>query len=427
MNAFQFKALKKGISTGAGWLVGSGVLAIATLTGGWWYLSQMQSSSEAIAVQVMTVERDTVEVTLNASGIVRLLGQQTLTSPVEGAVEQVLVQAGDRVQAGDVLITLRNPERQTALLEQQLEIDRQLVEVERAQQRIREAQEQLQADREDLDDRREFAAEGIIPGRDVISQENQVRTAEANLRTAESEAANAQLQLESLQLERQRLQQELDNTVIIAPITGVILGVDVRNGDGIELRTELLTLGDPRQELVSLQLSTLDAAQVEVGQQARVSVIGPDPEIFLGEVVSLYPQAVPPPEGSSDQSNRAIVPTIVQLQEPTRTLIPGSQVNVEIVQEQREDVVMIGVDVIQGNEADPFVWVLDGEQRAQQQPIALGLEGLVTVEVMSGLEAGDQIILPAPGLELEPGLPVDVETTIEQDGDRSDNTSESDR
>lgn len=401
---------RKEFKTGLWWLAGSGVLVLVSLVGwlgvGVWF----NRPPAAVPVRLVTVERDTVETTINASGTVQLNGQQTLKSPAEGAVEEVLVRLGDRVSQGQVLLTLRNPERQTALANQHLRIAQQEVTLSRYRQQIVEAQEQLVLEQERLDSLTALADVGAIPQTQVQDQETTVRNTLVNLRTAETDTRNATLELESLRLESRRIQRQLQDTVIAAPITGIILGVNVEDGDGVELRTELLTLGDPSQELVQLQLSTLDASQVRLNQLARVSVIGPNPEIFTGRVQSLYPQAIIPSATNATGSNpseQAIVPTTIRLDRPTRTLIPGGQVNVEIILEQRQNVVALAIEAIQ-REDEPFVWVRDAEGNAQRQPIELGLEGLTEIEITDGLEVGESVILPPPGISLTSGMPTTV-------------------
>lgn len=394
--------------TGIGWVAGSGILALASL-GGWaLYGVMLNRVPEAIAVRLQTVERGTVETVINESGTMELGGQQTLVSPAEGAVERVLVQAGDRVTAGQVLITLRNPERQTALLDQQVQIRQQQVALAQNQAQIAEAQAQLITDQQRLQNLNQLAEAGAFSRDQAQAQETQVRTTQRTLRDAMAAVQTATLEIQKLQLQRQRTQQELQGTIITAPIDGLILGVDVNAGDGVDRRTALLTLGNPAQELVKLKLSTLNAAQVQLNQVARVSVIGPDSTVFTGRVRALYPRAIASDDsgGSSQASGQVTVPTTVRLDRPTQTLIPGSQVNVEIVLQQRQNVVVLDVETIQQDGAKPFVWLVDEASTVRQQPVTLGLEGLTRVEVTAGLEVGDHIAVPTPDLTLMPGMQI---------------------
>ncbi|HEY9748816.1 MAG TPA: efflux RND transporter periplasmic adaptor subunit [Allocoleopsis sp.] len=402
------KELKRGIR----WLAYSGVLTLVSV-GGWLAYSQWSQAAKPIAAPIVTVERDTIETTINESGTVELREQQTLKSPTEGAVDQVLVQPGDTVKAGQTLVVLRYPERQTALANQQVKIQKQALTLERDRQKILELQEQLADEEREQQKLENLSKQGALAQQRVQEQVTKVRELRTNLRNTESNVRTGTLELESLQLEKQRIQQQLRDTVVTAPIDGLILDVKVKDGDGVEVRTDLLTLGDPSQELVTLQLSTLNAARVKVNQPARITVIGPDKQAYTGRVQSLYPQAIAPEtqgqnsrSGGSSQSSQATVPATVRLDRPTRSLIPGSQVNVELVIEQRPDVVALNTEAIQRTGATPFVWVQDDAGKAEKRSVSLGLEGLVTVEVKSGLQPGEKVILPPPESPLQPGMKV---------------------
>lgn len=375
------------------------------------YLLVANRSPDPIEVSTLTVERGTVETTVNESGVVMLRNQQTLTSPTEGGVDQVFVQSGDRVEAGQVLLTLRYPERQTALAEQQVKIQQQQRLLERYQRQIAEYQEQLQADEQELQELTDGAEEGAIARQQVYEQEDKIREVRLSLQDAQTDARTTALELETLQLEGQRIQQELNDSIITSPMDGVVLGVDVKNGDGVEFRTNLVTIGDPSQVFVKLELPTLTASQVNVNQPVRVSVIGPNAQTFTGRIQSLYPMAALPADGtgqdSSGDSEQPTVPAMVRLDTPTQTLIPGSRVNVEIVLEQRQNVVALNTEAIQRSESTPFVWVKDEQGTAEKRAIDLGLEGLTRVEVTSGLQPGEQVILPSGESPLEPGTPVE--------------------
>jgi HlyD family secretion protein len=395
---------------GTQWLIAAGAIALVGTGSTVAYMLWADRFTAPLAVRVVTVSRGTVDDTLNESGIVELGDQQTLKSPAEGAVDRVLAQSGDRVKAGQLLAVLRTPERQTATAEQQLRIEQQQTTLERSRQQIAEAEEQLAAYRENLTLLQQLLREGAVARTEVRDQEEQIRLTEANLQEAKAETNKARLELERLKVENREIQQQIRETQVTAPTDGIVLQVNINDGDGVQLRTELLTLGNPKQELVRLQLSTLNAARVKVGLLARVSAIGPDPQVFIGRIVSIAPMATTAQKednaGDSEQSNQSVVPTVVRLDQAAHRLIPGSQVNVEIVLESQPNVIILGTEAIQYTAAAPFVWVLDEQGRAQQRPVELGLEGLVTVEVEKGLRVGERVILPPSDQPLTPGTPV---------------------
>ncbi len=336
---------------------------------------------------------------------------------------------------------LQNP------VSKQLGIRKQELILVRSRQKVGEAQENLKAIQQELQQDEALAKRGFISGDELQQQKDKVREAESKLRDvvsavttdtvelqrlqaeqqpqdlqdkvmqaqfdlqqARSEVNTNSRELQRLQVEQQSIQQQLQNNVVTAPIAGKVLDLKVKDGDGVKPGDILLALGNPAQELVSLQLSTLNAAKVQVNQKARIKVIGPNAQPFTGRVISLYPQAIAS-DNNNDQSSRGQsgqvkVPATVQLDQPSGTLIPGSQVSVEIIQEQRQNVVALDLAAIVRSRSSPFVWIRDSQGKAQKRPVTLGLEGVTTVEVKSGLRPGEQVILPPPETPIQSGVPV---------------------
>lgn len=334
-----------------------------------------------------------------------------------------------------------------APVSQQFLIRKQELIVERSRQKVAEAQEKLEAQKQKLQQLEVLAQKGFIPGNELQEQKEQVRNAEfavrdtltvVNTETIELERlqaeekrptqlqdklldAQAQLQearaetntntqeLERLQVEQESIQEQLQNNIVTAPIPGKVLDLQVKNGDGVKTGDVLLTVGNPAQELVKLQLSTLDAGKVQVNQKARIKVIGPDAPLFNGRVQSIYPQAIASDDSQSSfrgQSAQAKVPAVVKLDAPTGVLIPGSQVSVEIIHDQRQNVLVVDPLAIDRSESPPMIWIRDDYGKAQKRSVVLGLEGATSVEVKSGLRSGDRVIIPPPDTSLKPGMPV---------------------
>ncbi|MEB3273817.1 MAG: hypothetical protein VKJ85_08535 [Prochlorothrix sp.] len=161
------------------------------------------------------------------------------------------------------------------------------------------------------------------------------------------------------------------------------------------LESDLVTVGNPDQEVVQLNLSLLSAPKVKLGQEARVTVIGPNPEIYTGELVELSRIVGASTSSRGRDSGQLQISAQVRLSEPSRTLIPGTLVNVELILNQATDVVQIPLEAVQDREGDPFVWVVNAQDQAERRSIELGLEGLTMVEVTEGLAADEILILEA--------------------------------
>lgn len=337
-----------------------------------------------------------------------------------------------------------------------LEIQKRELILANNRKKVVETEEDLTAAERKLTNTKLLFEKGYIPGNNVQDQEDLVRKAKALLReaqfqikndlldltslqnklrgkenelqkdviNAESQLLEAQLNvstnsrgLKSLQLDYREKEQKLKNNIVTASIDGNVLDIKVKNGDGVKRSDELLTLGDPSQERVKLQLSTINAAKVRPKQSVRISIIGPNPKQFSGKVDSLYILAKSGDSKGNDDSNQGSQPTVpatVRLDAPTRTLIPGSQVNVEIILQQRQKVVVLNTEVIVRSESKPFVWIRDSQGKAQKRSVTLGLEGLTQVEITSGLRPGDSVVIPPSEPSLKPGTPIQEEKTTKK-------------
>lgn len=238
--------MAKRFKTGVKWLIWSAVITLAGGGGIFAYTWYQNRPPEPVSVRIMTVETGTIEDTINESGTVELGNQQTLKSPSDGAVDKILVEPGDRIELGQPLIILRNPEGETILAKQKLEIQKQKLTIENNVQKIAEASEKLKIAQQAFNEfvsqqnpqlleleKRELtlannrkkaveaaenlaAAErklrelqallqrGFIAGNEVRSQEDLVRNAQATLREAKFTVSSDIVDIQSLQLQRQQ-------------------------------------------------------------------------------------------------------------------------------------------------------------------------------------------------------------------------------
>jgi HlyD family secretion protein len=338
--------------------------------------------------------------------------------------------------------------------EQRIKIQQAQAKLERQKEKLLEIQEEIDALEVDLNKSNLLLDRGFIAETELDGKKSVIRQREANLRDEKITLKNNIFELETYQNEfldiplpgsrileaevvlqqvQSELQQSLSelqrlkvvykeeesnlqNNLVTSPLDGVVLNINIKPGDGINRESDLITIGDPNQELVKLQLSTLNAAQVKPNQVARITIIGPDSKPFSGRVEQVNRQAVSENTNSSQSSSsgQVTVPATVRLDQPTRVLIPGGQVSVEIILEQQKDVIAINTELIQSEGKSSFVWKLDANNQVQKQPVTLGLKDLIKVEIKSGLKVGDTLVIPPADIPLEPGMVI-VEEEKEKD------------
>lgn len=397
------------------WLVGSGLLCV-TLMGGWvGYKKYFQQTPQPLAVNLHLVKKGTVETTVTASGTVELGGQQTLRAPKEVTVEQVRVTEGDRVYRGQTLIVLRDRAVMESYQEQLLENAKAQLDLDRRREQVIEAKVQLKAKEARYREFQQWQEKGVISRTELRTDQDNYQQARSQLRDARLEQEKAELDVRNGQEKLKRLQQQLSDRLVNSPTNGIVLKVYVKNGDGTKTESNLLTLGDPTKEIIRVQLTTLNALQVKINQTAKISIIGPKSQTFTGRVISLSPQATVPntnantPNSSENASSSGAptkVDTQILLEQPTNTLIPGSLVSVEIVTARQQNIIAIPPEAVQRTETQPFVWMQDSQGKAKKQAITLGLQGLQKVEVTSGLQAGDKLVIAPPDIPITPDTPL---------------------
>lgn len=383
------------------WIARLAVLVAVSLGGLLLYKHLLTSISEPLAVRLIEVSKGTVEDIINESGTVELAEQQPLKAAVEGTVAQVLVKAGDRLKAGQQLVRLAGSQQENSWNEYQLKLQEANLDIESSLQKVASEQAALVVVQKKLQADRKLFERGFISQDELQNQIDRLTNAQATLAEAKQAVYRARLQLQLLKLQGQELQKQLNQNVVVAPGDSEVLEVSVQKGDVVERGDTLLTIGNPQQELVKLELSILNARKVQIGLPARIGVIGTLPETFTGHVESLSLIAK-----KADSVNQATVSAVVKLDQPSDKLIPGSQVSVDIILAQHQDVLTLPTQTIQRTPEGAFVWLQDEEGKAQKQTVTLGMEGITTIVVESGLQAGDRVILPLENSPLKPGMAV---------------------
>ncbi|MEB3232584.1 MAG: HlyD family efflux transporter periplasmic adaptor subunit, partial [Leptolyngbyaceae bacterium] len=328
--------------------------------------------------------------------------QQVIQSAAEGRVDQVFVAVGDRVTPGQPLLLLQDDTWETKQLDHDLEMQQQEVDMMLQQQAIATAEVNLEDAKATLSEDEALFDQGYIARDSLEESRRGVREAETLLQNERLKLQQTTLALQRLQLAAQTLEQEQRDKQVLAPEQAIILDVLVQRGSVVEIGTDLMVLGDPSRELVYLQLPPLRAQQVQPLQPARIQPIGPEAVTYPGTVLNVARLA-----GSGEDSEQTSLSVVVELDTPSRTLIPGTQVSVDIIPEQRIDVVKVEAGAVQQGEDGFFVWILGTANTAQKQPITVGLEGLTEVEVVQGLAEGDRVIV-RPEQPLSEGMTVEV-------------------
>lgn len=389
--------------TGTRWIVASGAVVLLGLGGWLGYRAWQTNQVVPPVVATASVNRQTLEDLITAAGVMSLGNQQSLKSPGEFTVESVLVQERQRVSRGTTLLRLRGRPLDQQLAEQQLQAELDQLQYQRAQEVLQERQRDVQRAEAELAESKSLLDRGFISEDDYNRDRNALETAQSALREAQLSLQQAEVAIQKTQVALSNIQAQLADMTIVAPFDAVVLDIKVADGQGILSDTTLITLGDPNREVVVFDLMPLDASRVSVNMPVRISLIGPNANTLPGRVISIAPQAVSSGDaGENGDPAQAKVRAIAQLDQPSGTLIPGSQVSVEVIAVQRSEVVAIPLTALQQDEDTPYVWVV-ANNIVEKRPVVTGLMTVDAVEITSGLRDTDTI-LPNPDPSLTEGM-----------------------
>lgn len=391
---FEDEPIETKQTGGLRWILASGLLVIVAL-GGWWGVTTWQRRTvEPVMVTTASPVRQTLENQVNASGVVTLGNQQTLSAPDDVTVEAVLVTERQTVAAGDVLLRLRDRALEQQLDEKMIQETILQLDDQRQQEILQERQREVQRAEERLAESQELATEGYIPEDELEEDRNALERAQSEFRAAQVDLKKKALERRQNQAAIASIRARMADNNIVAPFDAVVLNINVASGDGVPREADLLTIGDPSQEMVQFDLITLDAGKVSVNMPVRISMIGPNPQKYPGRLVSIAPQAVS--ADGNNNSGQASVQAVARLNQPSGVLIPGSSVNVEVILEQQEDTLAVPLGTVQSEKDSTYIWVVDADGNAQKREVTTGMETLDAIEIASGLAETDQIIINFP-------------------------------
>ena len=296
--------------------------------------------------RVAEVRRGTVQATIRTIGRVQSARVLGVGSPVSAPVTLVAVRPGDRVERGDILVEL-----DPAGVEHDLARARAALEA--AELRLTAAQ---------------LAARDGGPG------------ALAGLYTAGQEVQAARNAL--AQAEEQRRA-----TLIVAPIPGTVVSVNVRERQGYGAGGEAVVLND----LTSLQIAA-EIDEVDLSAVARSRAVTATLDAYPGRELPARLGTIAP--AATQRQGSTIYPATVEFERPADLDIrPGMSANVAFVTASAADTLVIPAAAVRRIGERRFVQVVRAGG-AEQVEVKTGLEGDGQVEVLEGLRAGDVVILP---------------------------------
>jgi RND family efflux transporter MFP subunit len=345
------------------------------------------------SVAVVKATRENLSSTLTLTAEFEPFQEVDVMAKVSGYIRQIKVDIGDRVREGQILANLEIPEMQDDLT--------------RASATVEEANAELGTSRDEL--QRAQAAHdmahlsytrildvsrrepGLVPQQEVDEVHSRDLVAEAQVSAAKSHIASCEQRIHVSQAEQARFKTMYQYAVITAPFTGVVTKRYANTGSLIQAGTASQTQAMP---VIRLSENGLLRLALPVPESAVPMIrLGGPVSVKVSSLNRTFPGRVARFEDRVDQSTRTMK-TEIDVPNPSLLLVPGMYAEVDLVTEQRNNVLSVPVEAIDGSGDSAHVYIVSASGTVQIVPVRLGVETARSVEVRSGnLKEGDSVIV----------------------------------
>lgn len=405
-------------------------IAVVAVLGSAAVLSATRGREGGIEVRTEVIEhRDLVEI-VTASGNIRSRRTVDISSDVSARVSQLLIDEGDDVVAGQILLRLEPDQYQAALSR---------AEAQLAQSQAQEAQQtanltQAVRDRDRLVQLR--ARDSVLVSRQQLDDaETRVEVQQALLESARFGVSQAQAGVDESE-------DRLSKTIFIAPMTGKVTRLNVEEGETVIIGTMnnpgslVATISDLSVIEVVVQVDETEVSEIALGDSASIRIDAFPDRDFSGTVTEIGNSAINPPSQQQGNQQAAIdFEVVLTLDETDAPLRPDLSATADIVVESRSGVVAVPIIALTVRDADEVgeavaeseLEDIEGvflvkESTVSFQPIQVGVAGQEYFEVLTGLSSGD-IVVAGPYQRIRQLREGDAISVIEDDDETEDEGS----
>jgi len=335
------------------------IIGIGLLAGG---CSRKSSTTQkvvsAIPVEVATVKTGNLRKVFLFTGNIEPWRQVNVIPDVGGKVVKIYVEVGDLVTRGQILA--------------ELDAETFKLRLEQAKAGLAMAQANFEDAKRNWKRIKELKEKGSV-------SEQQYEKVQLGYN-----AANAQLQQARAAFDLAEWQLRV--SVMKAPFAGVITGKYMNEGEIINPQMPggrgVVGLMDFSRVKITVRATEIQVHQISPGQRAEISVDAYPNRVFTGEVYAV--------SSAADPGSRTFEVQI-KVSNPDFALKAGMFCRVEIVVNERNNVLTVPVDAILNEEGKHYAFVIESD-RAVKRSVELGLQEGTVVELLSGLHEGEKVV-----------------------------------
>jgi RND family efflux transporter MFP subunit len=372
------------------------IVSAVFASGGVFYATGILKPATKVKVtNVTTIYPSQTFTLMNASGYVEAQRKSAVSSKITSWLVELFVEEGNIVKKGEIIATLENKDILAALDKAKANIEVARFERELAEAELTEATLAFNRTKELLENKIVSSSEF-----DVAEAKYKSAVAAVFAKQAISKAAEAALK---------EVEVSLEYTFIRAPFDAVVLTKNADIGDiltpvgaATNVRASVVTIADMDSLQVEVDVSESNIEQVRAGQHCEIRLDALPNDRYRGKVHMIVPTA--------DRSKASVLVKVAFIDKDSR-VIPEMSAKVaflkrEITQEEQKPLRALPISVITKDNGQDIVYVVENN-RAKEKRIEIGKMLDSMVEILSGLEEGDRVIL-SPQRKIKDGKKVKI-------------------
>jgi len=359
-------------------------------------------------IAVEPVRREPISRSIELTGETVAVVSAVIAATVEGPVGYCPWREGDRVEkAGQKLIEIDRElyRAEVKAAEAAVEVAKAKLadmqagtrpeEIARARETVRQSEESALFAKNDMDRTAKLASSGVLPGEvldkartEHATQQSRLAAARQQLEMLEAGATRTAIAVQEAavkeaQARLELAQARLNECVIAAPFAGTVTRVHARPGDMAAMKAPLLELADVSSLVVRVAVPEAYTASVAEGMTARVSLDAFPGRTFAANVARLYPALDP----------RMRTRTVELTLEGQADVLPNMFARVDLVLQSVGDAVAVPHQAVVLTPAGRKVAYVLVDGKAVVRQVQTGIEQAGRVQVLSGLEPGDAVVV----------------------------------
>ncbi len=385
------------------------IIAVIGIVAGAGYLgfrnAQPAARTQVIAPQTVPVTRGDVQQTITAPGQLVSTHEMMVSAAVAAPILKLPVHPGQRVRAGDLLAQLDDTNLQSAARTAQAGLTSAQAAYDAAVNKSSHGKDQITVAKAALDKatvalqsaQSEYDKVAWRSDIGMLSQSADLQKATIDYQSAlanynltatdinDSSVKSASQALVQAQEAVRQAQENLDSAKILAPFDGVVLEVLAREGASVAAGTGLVHLYDPHGVEARTTVTEEDYPLARVGEKAEV-YLDAQPDIAITGTVSYI---VPLRDASSASP---VYPVYIALENVPDTLAPGMTVDGSVLISKQSNVLRLPRALVHArSDGSAQIQVWNGRE-TETRTIKAGLRGDQYVEIVSGLNEGEQVV-----------------------------------